>query len=232
MALTRLTHPLVKHLVKLRQNKKYRQEQQRLLIEGKTLLKELPVKPLTILSCESPPFPHTTTTPEVIQKIAGTQHPEGTVAEVPFPDLLFPKNPKRLLILDAIRDPGNLGNLLRTALAFNWDGVLLLPGTCDPFNDKALRASRAAPFHLPIKQATWDTLPDIPCYLADLTGTPLTACHPTSPFALLLSNEASGPSQTALKTCIPITIPMPGPTESLNVATAGAILLHHFSIAR
>ena len=56
------------------------------------------------------------------------------------------------LVLLALQDPGNLGTILRTALAFGWSGVVLTEGSCDPLNDKALRASRGAPFRLPIAQ--------------------------------------------------------------------------------
>jgi TrmH family RNA methyltransferase len=57
---------------------------------------------------------------------------------------------QRLLVLEGVQDPGNLGTLLRCAAAFGWDAVWLLPGCCDPFNDKALRASRGAGFKLPL----------------------------------------------------------------------------------
>lgn len=66
--------------------------------------------------------------------------------------------PKRLLVLDAIQDPGNLGTLLRTAAAFDWDGVFLLNGCCDPFNEKALRASRGSCFWIPIASGQWNEL--------------------------------------------------------------------------
>eukprot|EP00250_Pteridium_aquilinum_P009913 c19023_g1_i1 orf=242-922(-) len=66
--------------------------------------------------------------------------------------------PQRLLALDGIQDPGNLGTLLRTAAAFDWDGVFLLNGCCDPFNEKALRASRGACFWVPIACGQWNQL--------------------------------------------------------------------------
>ncbi|GBF90560.1 hypothetical protein Rsub_03132 [Raphidocelis subcapitata] len=65
---------------------------------------------------------------------------------------------RRLLVLEAVQDPGNLGTLLRCALAFGWDAVLLLPGCCDPFNEKALRASRGAALRLPLAEASWGEL--------------------------------------------------------------------------
>ncbi|KAG6549715.1 hypothetical protein Mapa_008695 [Marchantia paleacea] len=64
-------------------------------------------------------------------------------------------SPRRILVLDAIQDPGNLGTLIRTAAAFAWDGLFLLPGCCDPFNEKALRASRGACFRVPIAVGDW-----------------------------------------------------------------------------
>ncbi|KAG0575735.1 hypothetical protein KC19_5G026500 [Ceratodon purpureus] len=67
-------------------------------------------------------------------------------------------SPRRVLVLDGIQDPGNLGTLLRTAAAFAWDGVFMLPGGCDPFNEKALRASRGASFRLPIATGRWKQL--------------------------------------------------------------------------
>lgn len=57
---------------------------------------------------------------------------------------------QRLLVLEGVQDPGNLGTLLRCAAAFGWDAVWLLPGCCDPFNDKALRASRGAGLQVPL----------------------------------------------------------------------------------
>ncbi|KAI8027684.1 putative tRNA/rRNA methyltransferase slr1673 [Camellia lanceoleosa] len=69
----------------------------------------------------------------------------------------FP-SPHRILVLDGIQDPGNVGTLLRSALAFKWGGAFLLPSCCDPFNDKALRASQGASFQLPIVSGTWTHL--------------------------------------------------------------------------
>lgn len=77
---------------------------------------------------------------------------------------------QRLLVLERLQDPGNLGTLLRTAVALGWEACFLLPGCCDPFNDKALKAGRGAAFKLPIAKGNWDELlhvmhrHDMQCY--------------------------------------------------------------------
>jgi TrmH family RNA methyltransferase len=94
-----------------------------------------------------------------MQRIAGVESvaPGALAAEValppPAPLLGAPQGSlTRVLVLDGVQDPGNLGTLLRTALALGWQAAVLLPGCCDPFNDKALRASRGAAFKLPLAQ--------------------------------------------------------------------------------
>ena len=68
---------------------------------------------------------------------------------------------ERLLALEGVQDPGNMGTLLRSAAAFGWDGVHLLAGCCDPFNDKALRASRGAAFKVPLSRGGWTQLQQV-----------------------------------------------------------------------
>jgi RNA methyltransferase, TrmH family len=60
-----------------------------------------------------------------------------------------------------VQDPGDLGTLLRTAAAFGWQAVWLLPGCCDPFNDKAVRASKGATFKVPLVQGDWEQLQQV-----------------------------------------------------------------------
>lgn len=110
----------------------------------------------------------------VMQKLAGVESIESTEAigviklpssfcnmeslEIHSSSQIWSSLPHRLLVLDGIQDPGNLGTLVRTAVAFQWDGVFLLPGCCDPFNEKALRASQGACFQLPIGTGLWSHL--------------------------------------------------------------------------
>uniref|UniRef100_A0A383WFA6 tRNA/rRNA methyltransferase SpoU type domain-containing protein n=1 Tax=Tetradesmus obliquus TaxID=3088 RepID=A0A383WFA6_TETOB len=84
---------------------------------------------------------------------------------------------QRLLVLEAVQDPGNLGTLLRCAAAFGWDAVWLLPGCCDPFNDKALRASRGAALRWPLAAGSLQELLE----LVQQRGMLLLAAHPEDP---------------------------------------------------
>lgn len=236
-----LQHPLVKHLVKLRQNNDYRYDHHSLLIEGVKMIHEIsslfPFKTLLVTSKDLIPKNIRTeeiilATPEVIQKISGLQSPEGILAEVPMPPVSNLQGKKFIVALDAINDPGNLGTVLRTALALGWEGVFLLGEGCDPFNDKALRSSRGAVFKLPLARGNWEDLQKfalenkLETFVADLEGTSVDKIQPLKGMILVLGNEAHGPSKEIKTSCSAITIPMPGKMESLNVSVAAGILLY------
>lgn len=242
--ITSLQNPLVKFLFKLRTNHDFRREEGAVVLEGATLIEEVCAKvtPKKILVShpENLPkslrsFPYLLVSEEIIKKISGTLHPEGILAEIPLP---LPKKLtklKRLLILDRVGDPGNLGTILRTALAFDWDAVFLLKGGCDPFNDKALRASKGALFYLPYQEGDWNEAKrlisqfELSPFAADIKGMPLKKLQAPKAIALVLGNEAQGISDEVLNDCKALTIPMSGKMESLNVAVAGGILMHALS---
>lgn len=238
--ITSPTNPLVKHLTKLRKNKAYRKECRTALIEGKAVVTELCAEqePLVILTTD-PAYAHMLpaqkcylTSPEILKKVCGSVNPEGLIAEIPQSIQPFPKKLQRLLILDGVADPGNFGTLLRTALALHWEGIFLLPGCCDPFNDKALRAAKGATFHLPIKEGDWKILSPLlqqhtlHPFAAELEGTLLENFSTEQGIALLLGNEAQGVSKESKNRCQAVTIPIAQEMESLNVSAAGAILMY------
>ncbi|KAL2498964.1 tRNA/rRNA methyltransferase (SpoU) family protein [Abeliophyllum distichum] len=155
---------------------------------------------------------------------------------------LFPF-PHRILILDGIQDPGNLGTLLRSATAFRWGGVFLLPGCCDPFNEKALRASRGASFQIPIVSGNWIHVESLrkEFQMKMLAGHPAdnqnsNKVHRLSqdfadyvadlPLCLVLGSEGAGLSEESRRACELISIPMAGEFESLNVSVAGGIFMY------
>lgn len=232
-----LQHPLVKEWVELRLEKNARQTSRRVLLIGEKMIRELSSKialqaVISTAKTNIAANQHYLVTPEILKKITGLPAPDGFVAVAPLPPPQSLTGKQKILILDRLSDPGNLGTLLRTALALDWDGVLLTPETVDPFNDKALRASKGALFSLPYDWQTPAQATDflrrekIHVYLADLIGMPLHIARAQSPLALILSNEGAGPTSWAEQYADKISIPMQNGVDSLNVAASGAIFLY------
>lgn len=174
--------------------------------------------------------------PEIIQHICATEQPQGIVGVFPMPVPRLPSEPRRVLILDALRDPGNLGTILRTAAAGGVDAVLLAPGCVDPYNDKALRGGMSAHFRIPVVPQKWDDIAaycaGLAVYLADMGGdVDYTAADWAHGWALIVGGEAHGASEAAAALASQrISIPMAAETESLNAAAATAVIL--FEAAR
>lgn len=173
-------------------------------------------------------------TDAVMAACADTQTPQGVLAVVPFPSLR--PRPGLLLILDAIRDPGNLGTILRSAESAGVGQVLLAPGTVDLYNPKVVRGAMGAHFRLPVFSLDW---PDIgqrvsgrAVWLADAAGeTAYDAVDWTRPSALIVGGEASGAGEEAAQMAAGrVSIPMTGAAESLNAAMATTVIL--FEAAR
>ena len=168
----------------------------------------------------------------LLKSVSDTENSQGILAvlednsQLPVPD-----SPDFLLILDQIRDPGNLGTLLRTVVAAGVDAVILPPGTADAFAPKVLRAGMGAHFHIPIISEGWDEIKDrvqgLTVYLAEMAGDVVyTEANLKDACVLIIGGEADGASQSARDLAqMSIHIPMPGEIESLNAAVAGAILI-------
>jgi TrmH family RNA methyltransferase len=176
---------------------------------------------------------------KVLAALSETQTPQGIVAVFPYPNLLLPASPDLVLVIDNVRDPGNLGTILRTAWAAGADVALLAPGSADPFNPKVVRASMGAHFAVPIAARPW---PEIRSYLdhvdrislAEAGGeTDYRTADWRPPLALIIGSEASGAGGEARELATArVRIPMPGGAESLNAAVATAILLFEAVRAR
>ncbi len=236
-----LQHPIVKHLVLLRNERSYRYEQQSVLIVGKRVIKELrketTFKTLILEEGYADPSSFNAkevffVTKEILKKITGLQNPEGIAAEIQMPVEGSLEGKNHLIVLDGVSDPGNLGTLLRTALALGWDGAYITENSVDPFNDKALRAAKGATFHLPLIQGSWENLHALiekhgyTVFIADKNGTTLKNTKPQKPLMLVLGNETRGANVKAKKNYTSVSIPMHPSMESLNVASAGAILMY------
>ncbi len=168
---------------------------------------------------------------EVMRHMSDTQQPQGILAVFPMPTPEFPVNPKRILILDSIRDPGNMGTILRTAGAAGVDVVLLSPTSADPYNPKALRSGMGAHFRVPIIEAEWERITDyshdLHVYIADGGGDKrYDAVDWSLPWALIIGSEAHGAGDYARQLAQQrISIPMSANTESLNAAVAAGVIL-------
>jgi TrmH family RNA methyltransferase len=169
--------------------------------------------------------------PGLMSEISGTETPQGILAVLQHQNLPLPQEPNFLILTDQVRDPGNMGTLLRTAEAAGADGMILTPGTVNAFAPKVLRAGMGAHFHLPIHAIPWQEinplLKGLPVFLATAEASlPLWEADFTQPCVLLLGGEAFGatPMGESLATDR-VAIPMPGRAESLNAAMAGGILI-------
>ncbi|NGX50651.1 MAG: 23S rRNA (adenosine(1067)-2'-O)-methyltransferase [Chlamydiae bacterium] len=231
--ITSLQHPIVKHLTKLRKSRRYRQECGRLLLEGKKMVEEYQGTIETLLTRAESTLQakhHYTINDAILEKISSLKSPEPYLAEVTLPPYQSLSGKTRLLALDAVSDPGNLGTLLRTALAFGFEGVFLTEGSADPYSDKALRAAKGATFRLPLQSGTIKELlilikkNGLTPYVAERRGEEQSAF--TSPLILILGNEAHGPSPLLKEGAELTALSISDQTESLNVAVAGGILMH------
>lgn len=175
-------------------------------------------------------------TPQVMAAVSATETPPGLLTVVPMPALEPPALLTLALVLDSLRDPGNLGTILRTADAAGVQAVFLAPGTVDAYNPKVVRAAMGAHFHVPIVSAGWEALAQalagLSLWLAEArTGETYHQVDWRRPSALIIGSEAAGPGPAARRLAPGlVNIPMSGQAESLNAAVASGIIL--FEAAR
>ncbi len=189
---------------------------------------------------ESRGVPVTDVDDDTLIELAATEHPQGIVAvyaprEWGIEELVVAHG-RPLVVLDGVQDPGNVGTIARTALAFGAAGIIALPGTVDLANPKVVRAGMGALFRLPSLHCDlpalsgWLATHEVELWATAMEGESLVTGSPR-PIALALGNEGAGLSpelfaQASRRVCIPID----PAAESLNVAAAAAILL--FQVTR
>ena len=172
-----------------------------------------------------------------LTELSDTEHPQGVlcVCTEPGVDLakLRDRNPSTLLLLDGLQDPGNLGTLIRAAQAFGVDAVIVLDGSVDPWNPKAVRAAAGANFRVDIARAPWaeagpwleEQRTEI--LAADPHGDDVRSFEPGPSWALAVGNEGAGlRADIVAASTKRVAIGMPGAAESLNAGVAGSILLY------
>lgn len=175
-----------------------------------------------------------------LRRLSDTEHPQGIllVARQPHQEVSALASGGRYLVLDAIQDPGNVGTLVRSSVAFDLDAVLTLDGTADPWSPKAVRASAGLVFRLPVHILDVTVALEllraaaIELLVAEPGGGDVLDEPPGGGWALVVGNEGSGVrAQVRAAGARNVAIRMPGPAESLNAGVAGAILLHALSRA-
>lgn len=182
---------------------------------------------------------------DVLRALSDTESPQGVllVTEEPLPELGEPVDEVRVLVLDGVQDPGNVGTIVRTARAFGLDAVIALAGTADLWSPKAVRAAAGATFHVPSVHLTADALQrwtrahEVPILVADASGTPVSTLSSRDGsamdrWALILGREGGGPGE-AMRSAADrvVAIPMLGGGDSLNVAVSAGILLYSLTSA-
>jgi len=171
--------------------------------------------------------------PKVMRAVSDTETPQGILAVMGMRSLPIPEILDFILVLDQLRDPGNLGTILRSAAAVSVQAVLLTPGTADQFSPKVMRGAMGAHFRLPVHNADWEEIQSrirdsgLRSYIAVANrGQVYYQVDYRPPLALILGGEASGAGESAYQTAESlIQIPMPGGGDSLNVSVAAGILL-------
>ncbi len=165
-----------------------------------------------------------------------TEQPQGVLVVAEHPtwtlEALTLGVTARLLVLDGIQDPGNVGTLLRTAAALGADATCVLPGTVDPWNAKVVRAAVGIQLGHPTVECTLEALTaflaaqGIPLWGADLGGASIDTLVPPARLAVVVGNEGAGLAPAVRAACAErVTLPMAPGAESLNVAVAAGITL-------
>ena len=175
----------------------------------------------------------------VAKEISETEHSQGVYAHCRQPQHAEGDyaNWKKLLFVDAVQDPGNVGTMIRTADAAGMDAVILGKGSADPYNPKTVRSAQGSHFNIPVVRGElgeWVTKSNESGIKVIGTGLENAVNHseiePQTEFALIMGNEGSGVDPELLAAAdATVKIPMYGKAESLNVAVATGILLYSYS---
>lgn len=213
-------------------NARDRSERGLTLVEGPDLLEDVlaagavvrEVFALEGAFADSTPVDH-----RALQRLAGTKSPRGPVAVVEIPGEGLDRN-RNLVVSVGVSDPGNVGTIIRTAAAFGW-GFGYMEGSADPWSPKTIRAGAGGQFQTPVARigsladiGEWATVATV------VTGGKTHVDTGPRPAALLIGEEAHGLADWMVDQAdFCLTIPTPGPTESLNAAVAAAIAIYELS---
>lgn len=240
MLITSLNNEHIKELLKLKE-KKYRDLSNTFLIEGRHLVLEAhrEKKIVELILEQDELFPLDTNTlyvsSSIMRKLSDLSTPSNVMAVVEKLD----EKPigEKILILDNIQDPGNLGTIIRSAVAFNFDTIVLSPKTVDLYNPKVVRSTQGMMFHTNIIiREPVSFINELKKEGYKIVGTKVTngvdvrESRTYSHFALIIGNEGKGMSEELSELCDEyLYIKMNDQCESLNAAVAASILMYEIS---
>lgn len=243
MTIRSIENEKVKHYLKLQQ-KKYRDKYQEFLVEGSHLvleayrhgyLKELIIEEDQVFPVEVEQVEVTSAIIKKISQVPSPQKVMGLCQKI-TPATLG----DRILILDGLQDPGNVGTIIRSAVAFGIDTIILGENTVDLYNPKVIRSTQGMLFQVPVMTANIDTIiPKLKEKNIKLFATRVEYGKPLSiltkedkkHFALIVGNEGNGVEQKYLEQSDEnLYIPMQANVESLNVACATSIILYEMRL--
>ena len=238
-------NPLLTHLRRIASSRAYREECGEFLCDGTKLLDEAlrwnaPIQ--TAVFSDGVPIPElpenvrvVRLSPELMRSVSPAETPQGALCTVGFSRAALPEtlSGSRYLVLDGVQDPGNVGTILRTADAFDCDGVFLVNGCADLYNPKTVRSTMGAVFRLNVLSCRTEELSvllnrsGLPLYGAALRGDTVRLGNiDLSRAAVAIGSEGRGLSGELLSLCSgTLRIPMSERCESLNAAVAAAVIL-------
>ncbi|MDO5715824.1 MAG: RNA methyltransferase [Tissierellia bacterium] len=236
--------------LKKRLNKKYRQQERIFLVEGPVVIEEAIkyFKPLEIAIAKNklneyrsflmdlPIDRIYTFSEELFHQLADAENPQGIIGYFPFLDGDFKdikKQKGKYIYCDNIREPGNLGGMIRSADAFGMDGVLISPHSVEVYNPKTIRSTMASIFRIPIYLVELEDLFQLPASLLVSTvdqGKKFTDLEIIENQILVIGNEAHGVRREILdRADQKVYIPMRQGVDSLNANVAASILMYEMT---
>lgn len=235
--ITSLDNKRIKNLSKLL-IKKYRDEENKFLVEGEHLVEEAYRAGVLLEVVQTDDYngsfdvETTYVTYDVIRKLSNTQNPQRVIGVCKKLD--EKEIGRKVVILEDLQDPGNLGTIIRSSVAFNVDTIVVSSNTVDIYNDKVLRSSEGMLFHINIIKRDIDTFIDElhkEGYVVYGTkvdgGTNLKEVTGNEKMAIVMGNEGAGVKDSTLDKCDEyVYIPMNSNCESLNVGVATSIILY------
>jgi TrmH family RNA methyltransferase len=258
--ITSVKNNKIKKVRELLSAKKHREQARMMIVEGVRLAEEALAANTTINFClyserisergkkvvrqiQALSYDAEEVSADLMDRVSDTKTSQGILLAASYPEVPLRKKVDSVIVLDSIRNPGNMGTILRTAAAMDVGAVLLTPGTTDPFSPKVMRAAMGAQFHLPIR---YMGAQDIQKFCKDLNGIELSilltdsnsskTCWETDlskPVCIVIGSETEGISTNLRKIGDEsISIPIGSLMESFNAAVAASILMYEIKRQR